>query len=128
MTDPKETLAQAEEQLAADAKRTFGSFFRWVGFLDDTIKKDIGPQFGAAVSPLDVSVVEQKVSGALDVSRPMKQPLSIPFQIQGETITLSHSKFEREDALTGETSSAFDLATIDDVNRILGDIVQDYIG
>lgn len=128
MTDQSESLAKAEDQLIADARRRFEGFFRWAGFLDDTIKTEIGPEFGVAVKDLEASVVEQRVSGALDISRRFKQPMAIAFSIQGETIALSHPKFEREDEQTGETSSVYDLSAIHDVNRILGDVVQDYIG
>lgn len=128
MTDPSTTPSAAEEKLIADAQQKFGGFFRWVSFLDDMIKKDIGPDYGLIVNYSEDSVAEQKVSGTLDVSRRFKEPMAIPFHIQGETITFSHLKFERENKATGEKSSAFDLSTIDDANRILGDVIQDYIG
>ncbi|PWB82767.1 MAG: hypothetical protein C3F11_10190 [Methylocystaceae bacterium] len=127
MTDTSESFSKVEEKLIADARRTFGGFFRWVDFLDEMIKKDIGPQYGLVVGCLEADAVEQKVSGALDVSRRFKEPMAIPFLIQGETIALSHPKFEREDEATGEKSNVFDLATIHDVNRILGDVIEDYI-
>lgn len=128
MTDPSTGPSAAEEKLVADAQQKFGSFFRWVSFLDDMIKKDIGPEYGLIVNNRDVSVAEQKVSGTLDVSRRFKEPMAIPFDIQDETISFSHPKFERENKATSQKSSAFDLSTIDDANRILGDVVQDYIG
>ena len=61
----------------ADVRRQFDSFFRWIAFLDDMIKKDIGPKFGVDVS-LRASAVEQKAMGLLYVSRPLKEPLAIP--------------------------------------------------
>jgi hypothetical protein len=128
MTNPSTGPSAAEEQLIADAQQKFGSFFRWVSFLNDMIKKDIGPEYGLIVNNPEVSVAEQKVSGTLDVSRRFKEPMSIPFQIQGETISFQHLKFERENKATGQKSSTFHLSTIDDANRILGDVIQDYIG
>lgn len=127
MTDASGPSA-AEEKLIADVQQNFSSFFRWVSFLNDSIKKDIGPEYGLIVNNPEVSVAEQKVSGTLDVSRRFKEPMSIPFAIQGETITLSHAKFERENKATGQKSSTFTLSTLDDANRILGDVIQDYIG
>jgi hypothetical protein len=73
------------------------------------------------------SAVEQKVRGLLYVTRPLKEPLGIPFEIEGAAITLGHAKFER-DGEAGEKTSCYDVSTLDDVNRILGDVVQDYIG
>jgi hypothetical protein len=127
MTEPSETLAKAEEQLTAEARRTFDSFFRWVAFLDDMIKKDIGPKFGVDVS-LKASAVEQKVRGLLYVSRPLKEPLGVPFEIEGASIILGHEKFERDDEAAGGKTSRFHVSQIDEVNRILGNVVQDYIG
>ncbi len=51
-----------------------------------------------------------------------------PSRIQGETISFQHPKFERENKATGQKSSTFTLSTVDDANRILGDVIQDYIG
>jgi hypothetical protein len=127
MTEPSASLAKAEEQLVAEARRIFASFFRWTEFLDDTIKKDIGPKFGVDVS-LKAIPVEQKVLGLVFVTRPLKEPLGIPFEIQGQAIMLGHEKFERDDEATGEKTARYDVSTLDDVNRILGDVVQDYIG
>ncbi|WP_159729331.1 hypothetical protein [Methylosinus sp. Ce-a6] len=127
MTDPSASLARAEEQVLADARRNFSSFFRWVAFLDDMIKKDIGSKFGVDLS-LKASAVEQKAFGLLFVTRPLKEPLPLPFEIEGTTIRFGHPKFERDDEATGEKTSSYDLSTLDDVNRILGDVVQDYIG
>lgn len=127
MTNPSESLARAEDKLVAEARRTFGSFFRWVSFLDDMIKKEIGPKFGVDLT-LKASAVEQKTIGLLFVTRPLKEPLAIAFEIEGTTIRLSHPKFEREDDVTGEKTSCYDISAIDDVNRVLGDVVQDYIG
>jgi hypothetical protein len=126
MTEPSESLAKAEEQLIAEVRRNFASFFRWVAFLDDMIKKDIGQKFGVDVTLMG-SAVEQKVRGLLYVTRPLKEPLGIPFEIEGAAITLGHAKFER-DGEAGEKTSRYDVSTLDDVNRILGDVVQDYIG
>jgi hypothetical protein len=127
MSDQSASLAKAEEQVLAAARRNFDSFFRWIAFLDDTIKKDIGPKFGLDLS-LKASAVEQKAFGLLFVTRPLKEPLSIPFEIEGTAIRFGHPKFERDDDATGEKTSRYDLSTIDDVNRILGDVVQDYVG
>jgi hypothetical protein len=128
MTDPSTGPSAAEEKLIAAAQETFGSFFRWVSFLNDSIKKDIGPEYGLIVNNPEVNVAEQKISATLDASRRFKEPMSIPFQIQGDTLTFSHVKFERENKMTGQKSSTFTLATVDDANRILGDVIQDYIG
>ncbi len=127
MTDPSTGPSEAEEKLIAEAQQKFGSFFRWVSFLNDMIKKDIGPEYGLVVNHREVSVAERKVSGTLDVSRRYKEPMAIPFDIDGETIAFSHLKFVRENKATGQKSSVFDLSTIDDANRILGDVIQDYI-
>jgi hypothetical protein len=126
MTEPSESLAKAEEQLIAEVRRNFASFFRWVDFLDDMIKKDIGPKFGVDVSLMG-SAVERKVRGLLYISRPLKEPLGVPFEIDGASITLGHAKFERDDE-AGVKTTRFHLSALDDVNRILGDVVQDYIG
>jgi hypothetical protein len=126
MTEPSESLAKAEEQLIAEVRRSFASFFRWIDFLDDMIKKDIGQKFGVDVTLMG-SAVERKVRGLLYVSRPLKEPLGIPFEIEGNAITLGHAKFER-DADGGEKTSRFVVSSLDEVNRILGDVVQDYIG
>jgi hypothetical protein len=99
-----------------------------VSFLNESIKKDIGPEYGLIVNNPEVNVAEQKVSATLDASRRFKEPMSIPFQIQGDTLTFSHVKFERENKMTGQKSSTFTLSTVDDANRILGDVIQDYIG
>lgn len=127
MTEPSDSLAKAEEQLLADVRRNFSGFFRWVSFLDETIKTDIGPTFGVDLS-LKASAVEQKAMGLLFVTRPLKEPLPIPFEIEGTTIRFGHPKFERDDEATGEKTSRYPLSAIDDVNRILGNVVQDYIG
>jgi hypothetical protein len=126
MTEPSESLAKAEEQLIAEVRRNFASFFRWVAFLDDMIKKDIGQKFGVDVTLMG-SAVEQKVRGLLYVTRPLKEPLGIPFEIEGAAITLGHAKFERDDE-AGAKTGRYDVSALDDVNRILGDVVQDYIG
>ncbi|ATQ66660.1 MULTISPECIES: hypothetical protein [Methylosinus] len=126
MTESSESLAKAEEQLIAEVRRNFASFFRWVDFLDDMIKKDIGPKFGVDVTLMG-SAVEQKVRGLLYISRPLKEPLGVPFEIEGASIMLGHAKFERDNE-AGEKTARYDLSTLDDVNRILGDVVQDYIG
>ncbi|WP_018265467.1 MULTISPECIES: hypothetical protein [Methylosinus] len=127
MSDPSASLAKAEEQVLAAARRNFDSFFRWVAFLDESIKKDIGPKFGVELA-LKASAVEQKVMGLLFVSRPLKEPLPLPFEIEGTSIRFGHPKFERDDEATGEKTTRYDVSTIDDVNRILGDVVQDFIG
>lgn len=127
MTETSESLAKVQEQLIAAVRRDFDSFFRWTVFLDDMIKKDIGPKYGVDVS-LEANAVEQKAMGLLFVTRPLKEPLAIPFEIEGATIMLGHPKFERDDEATGEKTFRYDLSAIDDVNRILGDVVQDYIG
>lgn len=127
MTEPSEALAKAEEQLTAEVRRTFASFFRWTSFLDDMIKKDIGPKFGVDVSLMG-SAVEQKARGLLYITRPLKEPLGIPFEIEGATIMLGHAKFERDDEATGEKTCRYNVSAIDEVNRILSDVVQDYIG
>lgn len=126
MTETSESLAKAEEQLIAEVRKHFASFFRWVDFLDDMIKKDIGPKFGVDVTLMG-SAVEQKVRGLLYISRPLKEPLGVPFEIEGRAITLGHAKFERESE-AGEKTCRYDISALDDVNRILGDVVQDYIG
>jgi hypothetical protein len=126
MTETSDSLAKAEEQLIADVRRNFASFFRWIAFLDDMIKKDIGPKFGVDVTLMG-SAVEQKVRGLLYISRPLKEPLGVPFEIVGSAITLGHAKFEHDNE-AGEKTSRYDISTLDDVNRILGDVVQDYIG
>jgi hypothetical protein len=128
MTDAKTGPSAAEEQLIAEAQQKFGSFFRWVSFLNESIKKDIGPEYGLIVNNPEVSVAEHKVSGTLDASRRFKEPISIPFEIVGDRLTITHAKFERADKLTGVKSSNFDVSTVDDANRILGDVIQDYIG
>jgi len=128
MTDASSGPTAAEEKLIADVQQTFSSFFRWISFLNDSIKKDIGPEFGVFVNNPEINAAEQKVSATLDVTRRFKEPMSIPFEIQGQTLTITHPKFERENKLTGKKSSTFDLSTVDDANRILGDVVQDYIG
>ncbi|MBY6243461.1 hypothetical protein [Methylosinus sp. Sm6] len=126
MTESSESLVRAEEQLIAEVRRSFASFFRWIDFLDDMIKKDIGPKFGVDVTLMG-SAVEQKVRGLLYVTRPLKEPLGVPFEIEGASITLGHAKFERDNE-AGEKTARYDLSTLDDVNRILGDVVQDFIG
>jgi hypothetical protein len=126
MTESSESLAKAEEQLIAEVRRNYASFFRWVDFLDDMIKKDIGQKFGVDVTLMG-SAVEQKVRGLLYISRPLKEPLGVPFEIEGPAITLGHAKFEHDNE-AGEKTSRYDISTLDDVNRILGDVVQDYIG
>jgi|GEM_PF-3395124 len=128
MTDSSAGPSAAEEKLISDVQQKFGSFFRWVSFLNESIKKDIGPEYGLIVNNPEVNVAEQKVSATLDASRRFKEPMSIPFQIQGDTLTFSHVKFERENKMTGQKSSTFTLSTVDDANRILGDVIQDYIG
>jgi hypothetical protein len=128
MTDQGTGPSAAEEKLIADVQQKFSSFFRWISFLNDSIKKDIGPEYGLIVNNPEVNVAEQKVSGTLDASRRFKEPMSIPFAIQGDTLTLEHAKFERENKMTGQKSNVFTLATLDDANRILGDVIQDYIG
>jgi hypothetical protein len=128
MTDPASGPSAAEEKLIADVQQKFGSFFRWVSFLNESIKKDIGPEYGLIVNNPEVNVAEQKVSGTLDASRRFKEPMSIPFNIQGDTLTFEHAKFERENKTTGQKSSSFTVSTVDDANRILGDVIQDYIG
>lgn len=128
MTDSSTGTSAAEEKLISDAQQKFSSFFRWVSFLNDSIKKDIGPEYGLIVNNPEVNVAEQKVSGTLDASRRFKEPMSIPFEIAGDRLSVFHLKFEREDKKTGKKSSDFDLSTIDDANRILGDVIQDYIG
>jgi hypothetical protein len=126
MTESSESLAKAEEQLIAEVRKNFASFFRWVDFLDDMIKKDIGPKFGVDVTLMG-SAVEQKVRGLLYISRPLKEPLGVPFEIEGASIMLGHAKFERDNE-AGEKIARYDLSALDEVNRILGDVVQDYIG
>jgi hypothetical protein len=128
MTDPSTGPSAAEEKLIADVQQKFSSFFRWVSFLNESIKKDIGPEYGLIVNNPEVNAAEQRVSGTLDVSRRFKEPMSIPFSIQGDTISFQHLKFERENKATGQKSSTFNLSTLDDANRILGDVIQDYIG
>jgi len=128
MTDASSGPTAAEEKLITDVQQTFSSFFRWVSFLNDSIKKDIGPEFGVFVNNPEINAAEQRVSATLDVTRRFKEPMSIPFEIQGQTLTITHPKFERENKLTGKKSNTFDLSTVDDANRILGDVVQDYIG
>lgn len=127
MTEPSESLAKAEDQLIAAVRKNFDSFFRWIAFLDDMIKKDIGPKYGVDLSLLG-SAVEQKARGLLYISRPLKEPLGIPFEIEGASITLGHEKFERDDEATGGKTSRFHVSQIDEVNRILGNVVQDFIG
>lgn len=128
MTESVDRSNSPEERLISDAQANFGEFFRWISTLNGMIKKDIGPEFGLIVNNPDVDVAEQKVSGTLDVSRPMKAVLSIPFSIQGDVIAFDHPKFEMTDKLTGNKTSKFTSRASDDVNRILGDVVQDYIG
>jgi hypothetical protein len=127
MTDHVASSSSAEDQLISNAQSEFNNFFRWISTLDAMIKKDIGPSFGLIVNNPDVNVAEHKVSGTLDMSRPMKAVLSIPFAIQGDVITLDHPKFEMTDKISGNKTSKFTSRASDDVNRILGDIVQDYI-
>jgi len=128
MTDPTQGPSAAEEKLIADVQQKFSSFFRWVSFLNESIKKDIGPEYGLIVNNPEVNVALQKVSGTLDASRRFKEPMSIPFYIQGDTLGIEHVKFERENKMTGQKSNVFTLSTVDDANRILGDVIQDYIG
>jgi hypothetical protein len=117
-----------EERLIAQAQTNFAGFFRWIGILNEMLQKDVGPKAGLIVNNPDVSVVEGTVSATLDVSRPGKPVLSIPFTITGDQIRFIHPKFELTDKATGEKYSDFTSQRSDDVNRILGDVVQDYIG
>jgi hypothetical protein len=127
MSDHAANSSSPEERLIFEAQSEFGNFFRWISTLDAMIKKDIGPSFGLIVNNPDVDVAEHKVSGTLDISRPMKPVLSIPFAIQGNVISLDHPKFEMTDDASGKKTFKFTSRASDDVNRILGTIVQDYI-
>lgn len=120
--------SQDEERLIHEAQANFAGFFRWIEILNDMIQKEIGAKFGLAVNNPEVSVAERKVSGTLDASRPGKAVLSIPFAIVGDRISFGHEKFALTDAATGEKSTDFTTRSTDDVNRILADVVQDYIG
>lgn len=120
--------SQEEQRLIQEALENFASFFRWVGILNDMIQKDIGPKFGLSVNAPQVSPAERKISATLDASRPGKAALSIPFVIAGERISFDHPKFALTNKLTGEKNSDFTTKAADDVNRILADVVQDYIG
>jgi hypothetical protein len=117
-----------EERLIAEAQANFAGFFRWIGILNDMLQKDVGPKAGLIVNNPDVNVVESTVSATLDVSRPGKPALSIPFTIAGDTIRFMHPKFELTDKATGQKSANFTSSRSDDVNRILADVIQDYIG
>jgi len=128
MTSAASGTSQDEEALIHEAQANFVSFFRWVGVLNEMIQKEIGPKFGLIVNNPDVDVAERKVSGTLDASRPGKPGLSIPFAIVGDRISFSHEKFALTDKTTGEKISEFTVKATDDVNRILADIVQDFIG
>jgi hypothetical protein len=120
--------SQDEERLIHEAQANFAGFFRWIQILNEMIQKDIGPKFGLIVNNPEVSVAEGKVSGTLDASRPGKAGLSIPFAIVGDKISFVHEKFALTDKATGEKTTDFTTKSTDDVNRILSDIVQDYIG
>jgi hypothetical protein len=120
--------SQDEERLIREAQENFAGFFRWIGILNEMIQKEIGPKFGLVVNNPEVNVAERKVSGTLDASRPGKAGLSIPFAIIGDRISFDYEKFALTDKATGEKSSEFTTKATDDVNRILADIVQDYIG
>lgn len=128
MTDASAPSRQDEERLISQAKANFAGFFRWITILNEMIQKEIGPKFGLIVNNPDVGVAEGTVSGTLDASRPGKPVLSIPFSIQGDQISFTHAKFEQTDKVTGQKTSTFTSRATDDVNRILSDIVQDYIG
>ncbi|WP_036257788.1 hypothetical protein [Methylocapsa aurea] len=128
MTDAATKSGQDEDRLIAEARANFPSFFRWVGILNDMIAKEIGPKFGLAASAPEVSVADGKVSWTLEASRPGKPVLSIPFSISGDRISFAHAKFEFANAATGQKSATFAAEASDDANRILSDLVQDYIG
>jgi hypothetical protein len=128
MTDAAGGADSNEQKLIAEARTNFGGFFRWVDVLNEMIQKDIGPKYGIVVNNQSASVADGKVSAALDATRPGKPALNIPFEIQGDSITLAHAKFELTNAATGQKSATFTSRGCDDVNRILSDIMQDYIG
>lgn len=117
-----------EERLIGEAQANFAGFFRWVGILNEMMQKDVGPKSGLIVNNPEVSVAEGKVSATLDASRPGKPVLSIPFAIIGDRISFTHAKFELTDKATGQKICDFTSRGTDDVNRILADVVQDYIG
>ncbi|HYP57447.1 MAG TPA: hypothetical protein VEQ35_04090 [Beijerinckia sp.] len=126
MTDAD--IQKAEELLIAQAQTNFSGFFKWVSTLNGMIKDQVGPQWGLIVNNPDVNVAEGKVSGTLDASRPLKEVLSIPFEIKGDRISFTHAKFELTDKLTGAKTTEFTSSATHDINRILADIIQDYIG
>ncbi len=128
MTSAAPGPSQEEERLIREAQESFASFFRWISVLNEMIQKDIGPKFGLVVNNPEVSVAERKVAATLAASRPGKAGLSIPFAIIGDRIRFEHDKFALTDKATGEKTSEFTTKATDDVNRILADIVQDYIG
>ncbi|WP_026606097.1 hypothetical protein [Methylocapsa acidiphila] len=117
-----------EERLIREAQANFTGFFRWISVLNEMIQKEIGPNFGLIVNNPEVSAAEGRVAGVLEASRPGKPVLSIPFAIIGEQINFEHEKFALSNRATGEKSSVFTNKAIDDMNRLLSDIVQDYIG
>jgi hypothetical protein len=80
----------------------------------------------ATIPTLDSA--EGKIGGAIDASRPGKPALTIPFEIKGDSISFAHPKFELADPATGQKSATFTSRGCDDMNRILSDVMQDYIG
>jgi len=128
MTDGAGSQSLDEQSLIAEARANFASFFRWVDVLNDMIQKDMGPKYGLVATLPSASLAEGKVGGALDASRPGKPALTIPFEIKGDSISFAHAKFEVADPATGGRSATFTSRGCDDVNRILSDVMQDYIG
>ncbi|ACB95634.1 hypothetical protein [Beijerinckia indica] len=121
-------MSETAEDLIANARTDFSGFFKWADVLNGMIQDQVGPQFGLVVSQPEVDLATGKVSGALEVSRPMKAALTIPFDIQGKQITFAHDKFYLADKASGSKITKFSSESIHDINRILGDIVQNYIG
>jgi len=121
-------MSDTTEALITKARTDFASFFKWADALDGMIKDQIGPKFGLVVNEPEADAATGVVSGSFTVTRPLKDPLVIPFKITGKTIVVDHDKFFLTDKATSSKITEFSIDSMHDINRILGDIVQNYIG
>jgi hypothetical protein len=128
MSSPNESFTPEEQALIAKARENFASLFKWVGFLNDVVQKELGTAVNVHANMSQVQVADGKVIGAIEGVQRNKPPLVVPFEIQGDRITIDHQKFEYTDRATKEKRRDYTIAGSDEISRILSELMQTHFG